>query len=171
MQIQYKLTFRDYLDAQALHARRSVRAFFVYALSRYIYPALGICFLIFLVLATKPIHNFFTSPGNGWGVFACAVLLFCPLLVRWSLKRTYTRTRSGTGDCLLDFAPGLIRSSMKHAKSEIEWPAIKRSAEDKRVFLLYTAPAKFLVIPKRVCNPDQIEALRALFSAQIQRPS
>jgi hypothetical protein len=168
MQIQYRLTFKDYLAAQALHAKRNGRAFFVYALSRYIYPALGICFLIFLVLTPKPLHTLFTSPGNYWGMFACAVLLSCPFFVRWSLKRCYTRTRTGPGDCTLDLAPDLIHSRMEHAKSEIEWPAIKRFAEDKNVFLLYMAQAKFLVIPKRVCGPNQIEELRALFSAQIQ---
>jgi hypothetical protein len=55
---------------------------------------------------------------------------------------------------------------MEYAKSEIEWPAISRFAEDKNVFLLYMAQAKFLVIPKRILSAEQIEEARALFTAK-----
>lgn len=171
MQIQYKVTFTDYLAAQALHAKRNGRALFLYILSRYIYPVLGGCFLIFLLLANRPAYKLLTSPGNYLGLFACVVLLACPLLMRWSLKRIYTRTRSGPGDCTIEFAQDVIQTRMEHAKSELEWPAIRRFAEDEKAFLLYLAQAKFIVIPKRVCTAEQIHELRALFTSRIQPAS
>jgi hypothetical protein len=50
----------------------------------------------------------------------------------------------------------------------MEWKGIHYFREDKNVFLLYLAPAKFLAIPKRVCTEEQITEFRSLLSRQVK---
>jgi hypothetical protein len=50
----------------------------------------------------------------------------------------------------------------------MEWKAIHYFREDKSVFLLYLAPAKFIAIPKRVCTEEKITELRSLLSRQVK---
>jgi hypothetical protein len=56
----------------------------------------------------------------------------------------------------------MIRTLGAHSKSEIEWAAIQFFSENKKVFLLYLAPGKFIVIPKRVCSVEQVSELHSL---------
>jgi hypothetical protein len=54
-----------------------------------------------------------------------------------------------------------------NSKSELNWKAIKSFRENKRIFILYLAPARFIAIPKRVFSEAQIEELRTLLLRKI----
>ena len=49
----------------------------------------------------------------------------------------------------------------------MEWATIERTVEDKKSFLLYVAPGKFLVVPKRVYSSGQIEELQMLLQGKV----
>ncbi len=90
----------------------------------------------------------------------------CPLILRLDAKRRFSRSRSGTGDCAIAFGPDLHCQGM-YPKSEIEWQAIQRLSEDKNIVLLYLAPGKFIVVPKRVCTSGQAEELRTILRQNV----
>jgi hypothetical protein len=50
----------------------------------------------------------------------------------------------------------------------MDWKAVKTFLENKKIFMLYLAPAKFIVIPKRVCTEAQIGELRMLLLRQVK---
>ncbi|HEY3707253.1 MAG TPA: YcxB family protein [Terracidiphilus sp.] len=94
-------------------------------------------------------------------------LLSFPIPVRLHWRYCYRRTRSNDGEWNLDFSDDLIRTRTTNSRGEIEWSAIQSFAENKNMFLLYLAPAKFFPIPKRACTPEEINELRALFQRQV----
>ena len=53
-------------------------------------------------------------------------------------------------------------------KSDFDWTAVQLFREDKKIFILYIAAAKFIAIPKRVCTEAQTEELRSLFQREIK---
>jgi hypothetical protein len=44
---------------------------------------------------------------------------------------------------------------------------VKRFSENGKVFLVYLAPSKFMVLPKRVFQPGQADELRALLQRKL----
>jgi hypothetical protein len=166
MQLRYSLSFADYAAAQALHAKRGVLPYLLHLAGYYVFPVVGFCILAFTFFATKTSN----SIHSNWMTLLCgAYLLSCPLILRQTAKRRFRRTRSGAGDCTIDFDENLIRTQGPHSKSEIEWKAIQSYSEDKRVFLLYLAPGKFIVVPTRVCAEEQISELRTILLQKAQR--
>ena len=99
----------------------------------------------------------------------CAIILLCcPIYLHFQLRRCYKRTRSGNDGCQLTFGEERIGVEGQFSKGEMEWKGIHFFREDKNVFLLYLAPAKFLAIPKRVCTEEQITEFRSLLSRQVK---
>lgn len=164
MRLQYRLTDSDFLDAQSLHAKRGIVPVALHFVIYFVSPAAGL-FFCFGVFAAAKADRFarFDWVGLTLGVF----WIVLPLLYRRLLVYQFRRTRTGQGDSVLTFEADKIHCADEHTKSEIEWKAIRRFSENKKVVLLYLAAGKFIVIPKRVCSPEQIEELRQLFQAKI----
>jgi hypothetical protein len=168
MQIQFTTNFRDYVAAQTLHAKRSGFPYLAHCLSHCFYPVFGVLILLFEFTP----HHLAGSPQPKVYSVICGITLLCiPVYLRLMWKRCYSRSRTGSGECILDFSEEMIRAKGEHSKSEIEWSAIRSFSEDERAFLLYLAPARFLPIPKRFCTEVQIEELRSLFQRQIRPAS
>ena len=156
VQLDYTLTFNDYLQAQWLHCNRRWRSGFVQLMNTRILPGFG---LLLAVLGLAASVN--------WAIIGLGLLLMSyPLLLRLYFGYCYRTTRS-EGECKIEFNQDMIRTSTTNTKGEVQWAAIRSFSEDKKSFLLYIAPAKFFVIPKRVCSEDQINQLRSLFQAQV----
>ena len=94
-------------------------------------------------------------------------MLCYPLFMRLRWKRCYVRTRSEEGECTVDFDDAMIRTAAANTRSEIQWQAVRSFSESQKVFLLYLAPAKFIVIPKRICAEKLADELRLLFKQEI----
>jgi|CZKF01.1.fsa_nt_gi hypothetical protein len=165
MQIQFQLSLDDYLAAQRLHAIRSSWPRFTNALTHYIYPILGLCFLVLSI----PLIGSKVPDHSGLTMIVCGMILVCcPLYMHFQRKRCYKRTRSDNGECNLTLDEERIGIEGQFTNGEMDWRAVKSFRENKKVFLLYLAPAKFLVVPKRVCTDAQISELRAILSQKIQ---
>jgi len=168
IQVRFRLTFNDYLKAQQLHGKRSWGPHLWFVLGRTLIPAAGIVYLLVFVLAlwrTTPI---------GWLLVAipCGVYFaLYPLMIRIRLKRCYRRTRSGDGENSAEFGEESIRINAENTSSELNWKAIESYREDKNVFLLYLAPAKFIALPKRALTPQQIVELRSMLTRQVRTAS
>jgi hypothetical protein len=158
--IEYTSTFSDYLSAQRLHAKRSAWSRFNDLGVRVLSPVLGTVILLLALLIS--------GPGVSWtGPFvfmiACAViLLIYPLNYRYRLKSCYERTRIADGARRFDFHQETIQTQEGHTRSELDWSAVQLIRENKEVMMLYVAPAKFLLIPKRASFSHQIDEVRQL---------
>jgi hypothetical protein len=162
--IQFTITFNDYLNAQRLHSKSRWWKRLVQIANRMVLPAFG----VLLVIGGVAIARDGESSKSFLLVIGCGLfLLSYPLLARLYLGYCYRVTRAGTGECEFDFNSDSIQTRTTNTKGEVQWPAIRSFSEDKKSFLLYIAPAKFFVIPKRVCSEDQINELRSLFQTQV----
>jgi hypothetical protein len=166
MQITFSLSLRDYMAGQALHAKRSEMAFLGYCMARYFYPFMGICFLVF---EFTPHHSVGSQPSKTLSVIFALILCLIPVYVHFMTRRAYFRSRTRSDECAIDFSSELIRTSGSNIKSEVNWSVIQSFNEDGKAIVLYLAPARFLIIPKRVCTSSQIEELRGLISKNVQQ--
>lgn len=162
--LEFTLTFKDYLQAQDVHARCGAGQLSMGALSGIIFSTAGI---ITLVLAVTIARN----PGSGENAIIVAsvgaLLLFFPFYYRFRHKSRYRRTLVDDGKYMLDVSDDLIQYESANTKSDIQWNAVQYFSEDKHLFLVYIAPAKFIPVPKRVCSTQQIDELRSLFQRHI----
>jgi len=168
MQITFTVSLKDYTAAQKLHAKRSEISFLGYCTARYFYPFFGVFILAFEL---TPHHSSSSSNSHFLSVACGVFLILLPAYIYFATRRSYVRTMSGGGACTAEFTPEAIRTVGAHSKSEVQWSAIRNFSEDERCFLLYLAPGRFLILPKRACASGQIEELRALFASCIPLPS
>jgi hypothetical protein len=165
MQLQFKLSFDDYLAAQRLHERRSLGSRFIYMLNYYLSPLIGLFFLACGLLLIESNASFSSIAA----IFsACIILLCLPLYMHMRLKRCYKRTRSDSGECKLTFDEERIGVEGQYSRGEMDWRAVKLFREDEKIFVLYTAPAKFIPVPKRICSAAQINELRTILQLKVQ---
>jgi hypothetical protein len=94
-------------------------------------------------------------------ILAALYLLSCPLILRFTYKNHFRRTRTTNEDSVIEFEETMIRCQGAHSSGEIEWAAIRSFSEDDKILILYLSPAKFLCVPKRACGKEEIEQLRA----------
>jgi hypothetical protein len=161
MQITFSIDLRDYIAGQTLHAKRSEMSFLGFCVGRYFYPFMGICILAFEL---TPHHSAGTPPSKTLSVACGLILCLIPVYIHFMTRRSFFRSRTSLGECTFDFSPELIRTSGPNSKSEVRWTAIQAFTEDDKDCLIYMAPARFLIVPKRVCTPAQTDELRALFA-------
>jgi len=60
-----------------------------------------------------------------------------------------------------------IKTDAGIASSQTSWKAYLRFVESKDAFLLYTSPACFNIIPKRVLQPQQVDELREVLNRNV----
>ena len=162
--LEFTLTFEEYFAAMRLHSRRSFWRRLNWICGGFIAPVVGV-----LVIA---VGLLIIGPGVPWIAVGIVLayglfLVAYPVYRRWRLRSCYSRTRIGTGHTAVDFGEMNIRTQAPGAKSEIDWAAVNSFAEDKNVFLVYVAPAKFIAIPKRACSEIQIDEIQHLFGEKI----
>ena len=137
MQLQYRLTNKDYLEAQALHAKGGIFRLIWRLVINFIAPAFGVFHWI-VVFTVANVDHFarFDWTGFAFGAFWIAF----PFIYRWLLILEFRRPRTQSGDSALSFDSDLIRYEGEHTKGEMEWKAIRSFSEYKKLFLLYMAP-------------------------------
>ena len=168
VQIDFTLSFDDYLAAQRLHNTRSWGPRTWHVLNRTLIPALGVLFIVlgFLMIGPK-VSWFAVCYVIGFGVFSACF----PLYLRYRYKRSYLRSLTNGGNCSVAFDSESIQSAGKNTKSETGWKAITHFRENDQIFLLYLAPGRFLTIPKRRLDPPQLDELHALFAQCVNPPT
>lgn len=67
----------------------------------------------------------------------------------------------------IEFNDEGVKTDSEIASSQVSWKAILRYVESKDAFLLYTSPACFAIVPKRVLQAEQVDELRRLFQTHI----
>lgn len=158
--LQFTLSLKDYQNAMRLHARRTWWRRIARVVNLFVFPILGIVFIV-LAFAMERDPN---STGSTIFVGVSGVFLLCyPFCFHYRLKSCYRRTRVDDGSVTLDLSEEGIHSESSNTKTNISWNALHSFAENKHLFMLYLAPARFIAIPKHVCTAQQIDELRSLF--------
>lgn len=67
----------------------------------------------------------------------------------------------------IEFNDDGVKTDSGIASSQARWKAFLRYVESKDTFLLYTSPACFVIVPKRVLQPEQMNELRHLFQTHV----
>jgi YcxB-like protein len=166
MQINFQLSFEDYLASMSLHSTRGTWSRINYMLNLYFAPVVGL-FAFALAWMLKR-----GASSYDFILILCGLFMFVyPIYLRWKLRSCYRRTRTGTGDCTLTLDSQRVLIDAGNVKSEMEWSAIRAVRENERLFMLYLAPAKFVAIPKRACSVEQIDEIRTMLSQRVRTVS
>jgi YcxB-like protein len=168
IQIRFKLTFDDYLKAQQLHSKRSFGPHLWYVLSRTLVPVVGVLYVLFCAIVP------WRTTSIGWliVVLVCGTYFtFYPLFMRLRLNRIYRRTRTDDGENSAEIGPEAIHIEARNTNSNLNWGAVQSYRENKNIFLLYLAPGKFIVLPKRVFSPEQITEMQSLLASHVKSGS
>jgi hypothetical protein len=166
IQIHFEFTYRDYADAQNLHAKRSQWTYVGHFLAYYFYPFVGLLILLFEFIIPSR-HD--GSSNTKIILTVCGlVLLALPFYRQFNLRRCYRRSRTKSEQCTVEFGEEMIHVKGEHSKSEIQWSAIQSFSEGEKGFLLYLAQVRFVPVPKRVCSDAEVDDLRALFASKIE---
>lgn len=164
LKLEFALTFRDYFEGQLLHARRAFWPRLNMFMYRFGFPAWGLLLVVLgIFLATVDTPRYLLAIVLLAGIF----LMSYPVYMHFRLKYCFRQTRTGDGSMAIEFEESGIRSTTPGTRGEIEWNAICTFREDDKLLLLYLAPAKMFMIPKRVCSAAQLEEIRWLCQSRI----
>ncbi len=161
MRITFTPTQKDFIDAQRTHAWRRYSPAMA-RLQRALEPFVGVFLILFAV------HLARTNANRGIVllefVLGLYVLLASRVLGPFLYRRAY-RQRHSTGPDVtaLQFEHDAIyMDSPGHSSGRLEWPAILGTIESETTLLLYLAPARFLIIPRRFLEGSQLQDLSNL---------
>ncbi len=165
MRISYKLDVNDFVSAQHMHYWHRFPARINLILCYGVFPLLGTLgmFLWVTSLITHSAKPFTTS-------FVVSILVLCaiPAWFYFNLRRCYRRSRVSDENCIIDFGEDHIQTELPgHSKSTLEWAAVKSFYEGAKIILLYFAPTRFLVIPRRVLTLDGHAELMELLKRKV----
>jgi uncharacterized protein YhhL (DUF1145 family) len=166
MLISYNLSLSDYLAAQHPHYRQTLSKRLSLILIYGVFPLLGILFGFFYLLSL--VHPT-GKPFSFTFVISTAFLLLIPLWFQFNLRRLYKKSRVSDENCNLQFTDENIYAEMPgYSKSTVERRAIRNYKEGGKAILLYMAPTRFFVVPKRVLKLGQRDELIALLDRKIE---
>jgi hypothetical protein len=161
MRITFTPTQKDFIDAQRTHAWRRYRPAMA-RLQRALEPFVG----VFLILFAVNLARTHANPAIVLLEFVLGlyVLFASRVLGPFLYRRAYRqRDRTGPDVTALQFEDDAIyMDSPGDSSSRLEWPAILGTIESETTLLLYLAPARFLIIPKRFLEGSQLSDLTTL---------
>jgi hypothetical protein len=165
IKLRFTLGVKEYLAAQYFHAESSVWLYANLFAARFVLPVIGVLLIVQSVSlwrhGNQSVLPFFLAP---LGVF----FVLYPLYYRFNLRHCYTRSRTGNDECELLFDEDTIRVQGPNSSGEMKWAAFKKFSENDKLYLLYLAPAKFIIVPKHYFETGQVDEFRALLARKLQ---
>lgn len=163
MELTYELTQRDFYDSFMAHRRRS-------SVSKWSYRMLfGLIFLLpaigLIAVATGPqtklvsVVPLFALAGF-WAIFIWGL----PWL---SARSQFLHQPAAQGSKTMTLDESGIHWRWKSGQADMEWTNFVAFLESKTLFLLYTSPACFNIVPKRAFAPGQSESFRNLVQGRL----
>lgn len=164
MQIDYELTQRDFIDSFAAHRNRNIfskwltRLFMSFAIVVAAFLAFG--------LIVKP------NAQDTKNLIPFFVLIFLwigilRILPRWNACKQFLKQPGAQGPRTVLIDASGVHWRWNGGSSDVAWKNYVRALEGKTQFLLYTSPACFNIIPKRVLTPEGLLEFRALLKQNI----
>jgi len=167
MTATFHYTSDDYRNAFRTHLQIGVRPYVRWLRRGFIPLGVLICLMGgFLLLA-----------GASRDMIVWVCLLIGVLLLwtgmgcsyRRAAKAQFEKTRLAREEYRLEVNDSGLKIDCGIASGETNWKAYTRYVESNDTFLLYTSPALFVIIPKRVLQPEQIDEIRNLLKNNVSR--
>jgi hypothetical protein len=166
LHIKYTLTAADVDASHDLHSRSSSKLRFRRINVLWLDPVAWVALLALAVAAlmrARDVVQFATA-----GALAGASVLRLWYRFRRSnlLQKQFARTHTGK-EAQFDFDLHQVRCTSDNSVSEMSWSTFSGASSDSRLFLLYFAPANFLIFPRRAMTPAEQSELNALFTEHL----
>jgi YcxB-like protein len=158
MKVNGKLEWTDYLEAQKLHMRRSGwRRWLLYAVAAFL--ILGFV----LVLISSLQDQDWASLGLiSWPLIAGGVfLLYSYVVIPRRVRQLYSQHKEMSAPFEHEITPAALITTTQFGTGNRPWNIFHKWKENDKIFLVYTSDLQFVLIPKRFCTPEQLDALRA----------
>jgi len=166
MKISYELRQQDFVDAFAAHRKSK-------PITRWTRPIV-ITFaglVILLLLVNVLVQRTYESLTSAMPAFIVFVLWFSMLWAfpRWAARKQFRGQPGAQGLRTLELDQSGTHSQWNGGAMDIEWKNYVRFAEDQNVFLLYSSPVAFNIVPKRVLTADELNGIREMLQQKIRR--
>lgn len=165
MVIQFQFTLDDYRNAFRAHCKKGASR-----LTRWTMKLLLVVGVIFFLLGILLFVTGQRTPN------VVLMLFFLGAVWIWvgsgqtymlSAKKQFAKAPALREPRTIELNDDGMTTDAGVASSKASWQAYMRFVESKDSFLLYTNPACFNIIPKRVLQPEQVDELRQLLQAHI----
>lgn len=163
VEITYDLTQRDFYDSLIAHRGRSSVSKWSFRLAFgliFLLPALGLAILEIIPKTTLATVVPLFVLAAFWAIFMWGVPW-------WSARTQFLQQPSAQGSKTMALDQSGIHWRWKSGQADVEWTNFIHFLESQTVFLLYTSPACFNIVPKRALSPEQTESLRDLLSEKL----
>ncbi|TNF43852.1 MAG: hypothetical protein EP216_03080 [Epsilonproteobacteria bacterium] len=160
MNITYKLTQEEYLQAVNLHHKKNKRV---------------LRLAIYIILATM-IVVFGTDFSNTHEIIVNVIaaffsiafyMLFVRMLTAYQARSVYQKSAILPFEVTLHVSGKGIKFNKEKNKGSIPWSAFSSWKSDEDFYLLYTNPRRFNVIPSRVMSETEKKELEAYLQKYI----
>ena len=165
MVIQFQFTLADYRNAHRTHYKKGASL-----LTRLMMKMLLVIGVVFLLTGVLLFASGQRAPNVVLMPFLLGALwIWVGLGMTYQLaaKKQFNKNPSLREPRRVEFTDAGMTTDAGVASSQQSWKAYLRFVESKDNFLLYSSPACFNIVPKRVLQPEQVTELRQLFQAHI----
>lgn len=163
MNITYKLTQDEYLQAVNLHhqkGKRRVLTLGIYALLATLIVIVGTDFSNTREVITNLIAAFFSISFY---------MLFVRMLSTYQARNVYQKSTTLPSEVTLHISGKGIKLDKNRDHASIPWSAFSQWKNDERFYLLYTNPRQFNVIPIHAMNEVQKKELNTYLKKYISQ--
>jgi hypothetical protein len=165
MTATFHFTLDDYRNAFRTHFQMGGRPYARWLRRCFIPLGALICIMGGFLLVTGASHEM--------GVWVCMMIGVLLLwrgmggAYRWAAKAQFAKSPVVREQNRLEVNDTGLKVDCGIARGEANWKAYTRYVESNDTFLLYTSPALFVIIPKRVLQSDQIDEFRNLLKNNV----
>jgi hypothetical protein len=149
MQVIYELTADDYRHALIAYRNRNF-------LSRWLMPFFALFFTLWAAIQLMS-----NSPAMRWSFVLIGAGIGVSLFIHWgapylNARRQFRNTPSARGQITLDLQDGGLHFRSTNTDGSVSWQHYIKWIEDERVFVLFSSPLIFVLVPKRAFDPGQL---------------
>ena len=164
MRITYELTAAEFIAAQSLHSRRNLLGYINLAVCYLIGPLLGVFFMLSVVSFPKVGFNLSSLSQE----LLPLLITLSPLWLHLYWRYRFKSSRVSSSPCVIDFEDDRILTEMPgFSKSTVEWIAVKKYRESKKMLLVYLSGVSFFAIPRRACEKGEYVELIDLLKRKL----
>ncbi len=159
MKITGQLAWTDFLHAQFLHTR----PVWWERLVQWIAIAILVAGFLSVMLPAVAANGLTAIWEYIWLpiLVAAVLLLFYYVFLPRSAHNLFERQKELSAPFEYEITPGGLVASDRFGQGTRPWDTFRKWKENKDLFLLYALDAEFIIIPKRLCTPEQVDALRS----------
>jgi hypothetical protein len=135
------------------------------------FQQIAIYFLLALLVLSLVVYLVLVfGRGGGLGdvwwlwpvVFVAAFLvIYLRVLLPWNARRVFFQQKESASPFEHEITETAFNSSGQYGSATRPWVNFHKWKEDKDLLMLYLSDVMFIVIPKRFCTPEQVDAIRA----------